>query len=177
MSEVTATPIPGTVIHGTLRPEDLVDAFSRELRLHDEDRAKQLEHDYADVYRILDSTSEELIDHPEVDEELFWLMDDLLDALNEIAPRGWYFGSLEGDASDFGWWLTDETAERLENAQELRDQLYLIDPEGVEAIEDEPEVDVLIGRRFHGEFFEVEFIEEFEQLLHALAQKHGKETP
>ena len=32
------------------------------------------------------------------------IVNDLMDALNEYAPDGYYFGAIEGDGSDFGFW-------------------------------------------------------------------------
>ncbi|HYW24877.1 MAG TPA: hypothetical protein VE953_11985 [Terriglobales bacterium] len=36
-----------------------------------------------------------------------WLLEDLYDALNDLAPEGCYFGAHEGDGSDFGFWPID----------------------------------------------------------------------
>ena len=37
------------------------------------------------------------------------------DRLGELAPAGFYFGTSEGDGACFGFWLTEEWAETLEN--------------------------------------------------------------
>jgi len=31
-----------------------------------------------------------------------------MDALNEYAPDGYYFGAIEGDGSDFGFWAIED---------------------------------------------------------------------
>jgi hypothetical protein len=42
-------------------------------------------------------------------EEISFLLDDLFDNLNDIASQyDCYFGSNEGDGSDFGFWKYDE---------------------------------------------------------------------
>jgi hypothetical protein len=33
---------------------------------------------------------------------------DMMDALNDLAPAGYYFGAHEGDGSDFGFWPLSE---------------------------------------------------------------------
>ena len=38
------------------------------------------------------------------EEELDWALEDLFALLNEMALDGMYFGSHEGDSSDFGFW-------------------------------------------------------------------------
>jgi len=36
------------------------------------------------------------------------IIGDMMDALNELAPDGYYFGAHEGDGSDFGFWHLSE---------------------------------------------------------------------
>ena len=102
----------GTVSHGTLRPEDLIPAFMFELERLDGAAAAALTERYAGEGwpRSMDGLSfgEYITDHPE---ESGWLLESLFDALGEIAPPGCYFGSLEGDGSDFGFWNSDLTCE------------------------------------------------------------------
>lgn len=74
----------GTVSHGTLRPEDLIEAFGA-----------ALDHMDPENYRAL-STSISPID---------WeLVIEYIEALDALAPEGFYFGAHEGDGSDFGFW-------------------------------------------------------------------------
>jgi hypothetical protein len=91
------TPSLGTVSHGTLRTEDLLPAFLDELcavtprkhgKLKREARREIARHERDN-------------DNDEMNSEI---VDDLLDALSEHAPPFMYFGTTEGDGSDFGWW-------------------------------------------------------------------------
>ena len=88
----------GTLIHGTLRDEDLLPAFADELERvafpppSDEpftsllDDARHPETTITDTYTAAD------------------IVHDLMDALQDYAPVHMYFGAIEGDGADFGWW-------------------------------------------------------------------------
>ena len=83
--------IPGTLIHGTLRTEDLIEAFRAELSR-------------------IDSIAEAAIvpaDDPE-SEDAQYELDELFEVLDRYAPEGYYFGAHEGDGSDFGFWPIEE---------------------------------------------------------------------
>ena len=78
--------IPGTVIEGTLQPAPLLCAFLDELkRLNPEEAAE-----FAAMWH----------DHYSPGEAVWALMD----AINDYAPEGYYFGAHPGDGADFGWW-------------------------------------------------------------------------
>jgi hypothetical protein len=95
-----------TVIHATLRTQDLVPAFLDVISNTPE---------YA---QILVSNIDELkvISEPFTDDDERWdseymdyfLNEVLFDALNLYAPDGFYFGSHIGDGSDFGFWEITE---------------------------------------------------------------------
>jgi hypothetical protein len=104
--------IPGTVIHATLRPQDLIPAFFEMLNtLGDRDRVQAIR----DEFKIPDS---ELIgsDLRIIDDHPWWNSEDasyllnevLFDALNDHAPEGHYFGAHIGDGSDFGFWQFED---------------------------------------------------------------------
>ena len=83
--------IPGTLIHGTLRTEDLIEAFRAELSR-------------------IDPIAEAAIvpaDDPE-SEDAQYELDELFEVLDRYAPEGYYFGAHEGDGSDFGFWPIEE---------------------------------------------------------------------
>jgi hypothetical protein len=84
----------GSISTGTLRIEDLLDAFAGELSRLTNDTHKLLK-DYATVDADDWSQGSELVN-------------ELQEALNEHAPPHVYFGSLEGDGADFGFWPTQE---------------------------------------------------------------------
>ena len=93
----------GTIIAGTLRNEDLLEAFSQELdSIRGTSKAHyQLVFDAQCRYYRDDGSDER-------EEEVPELIDELMDALNEYAPNNMYFGTLEGDGADFGWWHESE---------------------------------------------------------------------
>lgn len=91
--------ITGTISHGTLRPEDLIPAFETTLRAlggrPSESDTETLERFHDDT---IPQTGEDLDDIHE------WLLESLGDSIEALLPEGWRFGTLEGDASDFGIW-------------------------------------------------------------------------
>jgi hypothetical protein len=89
-----------TVIHGTLRPEDLVAAFTDEY-----------ERIGGRPDNIKSFRSHLLLEEGEDrEEELHFDLEDLYELLNELAPEGTSFGAHEGDGSDFGFWTYEEEA-------------------------------------------------------------------
>lgn len=78
------------------------------------------------------------------DEEACQLLEDLTDALQDVAPIGFYFGASEGDGACFGFWICEDWADALETLgfrdddptgwAELISRLELdgIDPDSVE---------------------------------------------
>ena len=108
-----------TVIHGTLRPEDLVQAFTDEyerLGGRPDDVALFRSHlllPEGARFRCFSKTrfrggwdGEGYVYSRE--EELAYDLEDLYELLNELAPEGTSFGSHPGDGSDFGFWTYNE---------------------------------------------------------------------
>jgi hypothetical protein len=94
---------PGTVIHGTLRPQDLIPGFLDALRNVAPDAYAQL------VVMPFGPIPAHVTD--EGDSSPWWdsedataLLESLFDTLDEHAPDGYYFGAHPGDGSDFGFW-------------------------------------------------------------------------
>jgi len=85
----------GTLISGTLRDEDLLEAFADEL--------ERITHGTG-AHRSLISEARTLPE-PEFASDI---VAELIDALNEYAPIHCYFGALKGDGSDFGFWPTGD---------------------------------------------------------------------
>ena len=89
-------PFYGTVSHGTMRNEDLIPEFVWTLRTLDTDK------EYADL--ITEACD---LDLDYDSEQADYILADLFDALDALAPEGYYFGSHPGDGSDFGFWQVD----------------------------------------------------------------------
>jgi hypothetical protein len=85
----------GTISEGTLRDEDLIDAFDWTLRHLNKRTAAHLAHQYRD-WQEDDEVS------PEIASEY---IDALTDALNDYAPPYTYVGSTDGDGACFGCWV------------------------------------------------------------------------
>ena len=100
----------GTLIHGTLRNEDLLPMFTEHLnRIRDFGKHQDL---VGEARTFLNITSGEFILDRE-QETASEIVNDLMDALNEYAPNGYYFGSIEGDGSDFGFWADEDPDEDI----------------------------------------------------------------
>ena len=120
----------GTVIHGTLRTEDLVPAFLEELKTLDPDRA-------ASYFERIPAEALEDEDHIWWQTgEAMWMVEELFDILNEYAPPFCYFGANEGDGSDFGFWIDRFSLEEaIENGEILKvSELPNSVPEGYEYV-------------------------------------------
>ena len=102
-----------SVSRATLRIEDLVVAFYQELARLDAEAAHKLVTggEYEDVLRECDELSQVVCgdwSSGKACENACWLFWELVDALQEQAPEGLYFGVLEGDSSDFGFHVAQE---------------------------------------------------------------------
>ena len=101
----------GSISTGTLRPEDLIPAFTYTLGAlaHNpifnlsQFKSKAMADTWQNAINIINSSNRRPIayDHPEIHE----LIDELQDALQEYCPPFVYFGTLEGDGADFGFWV------------------------------------------------------------------------
>lgn len=96
----------GTVSHGTLRNEDLLKAFCEEIE-------RYASTGYAIVtesrkWLAGEQPDENESNRDEIGQEL---VIDLIDQLNAMSPDNVYFGTLDGDASDFGWWVSEDESD------------------------------------------------------------------
>lgn len=114
----------GSISTGTLRTEDLLEAFGSELErlvfangayfsqpenFGERDRLNSIIGEWQDLY---DDDGETLKDFD--DAEMF-LHETLMDALCEFAPQYGYFGNHPGDGADFGFWVdVDDVKEQVE---------------------------------------------------------------
>lgn len=104
---MTYKPSLGTISHGTLQPGDLMISFADELRRINPDHELVA---IADAVQACWSAGwSDIYEHENASE----LINDLEDALNEHAPPFCYFGSLEGDGSDFGFWPSMSAIDEL----------------------------------------------------------------
>jgi hypothetical protein len=94
----------GTVSHGTMRPEDLIPTFTMLLRNLDKTTYDRILQDYGDILTPEDGGD---IRYDDTDNAGF-LLNDLFEALDRCAPEGFYFGALEGDGSDYGYWQVED---------------------------------------------------------------------
>jgi hypothetical protein len=101
---LTKDDLIGTVSHGTLRPQDLILAFSDALDAIDPDATSKIR---ADGW-VPESAMNDDADAWWNTEEPLYIMDALCLALDESAPEGCYFGTTEGDGADFGFWECEE---------------------------------------------------------------------
>jgi len=116
------TPELGTIIHATMRPEDLIPAFMDALKEYNPERVVH----FGDV--DFDDIEQWVEDHPE---EASWTLEDLFNYLEEVAPPFCYFGSKEGDGSDYGFWLSTDSVEQARVDGELPSGGEIPDPSTV----------------------------------------------
>ena len=96
-----------TVIHATLRPQDLIPAFLDVIK--DTVEYEQLMVNNAGVpsYAASDNDSEWW----DSEDCSFFLNESLFNTLEQYAPDGFYFGNTEGNGSDFGFWKNNDEFE------------------------------------------------------------------
>jgi hypothetical protein len=94
----------GTISHGTHIAADLIPDFVDVLKEYNS--SFTLPEEIQDALNRL--TDEEVGDDDLLDE---YLNDILFDEMNAIAPPYAYFGAHEGDGSDFGYWISQESLE------------------------------------------------------------------
>ena len=108
----------GSVSHGTLINEDLIDSFIYELQ-QQRPLSRAHRHLIRGIQREMARAERLQRLHNEV---LSWddcaessgYVDELIDALNCYAPHGFYFGAHPGDGSDFGFWLSEDFIEEFD---------------------------------------------------------------
>ena len=83
----------GSISHGTLRTQDLLEAFANTLQQFN--RTHPLLGEYLDIHAN---------DAWDSDKAADLLNEGFFNALQEICPPFVYFGTLEGDGADFGFW-------------------------------------------------------------------------
>ena len=99
--------IIGSVSHGTLRSQDLLSVFLVTLReLGD---TKTVDRINAEIPpKAFKDKNDEWWSTGEAEE----IINGLFDALDNFAPPFFYFGTHEGDGSDFGFWFSPDAFEQ-----------------------------------------------------------------
>lgn len=92
----------GTVSEGTLRSEDLVDAFASELQSLYEYTKTPMPMHVKELLAQADSLGYE----DEYDEDE--VVSELEQELEHFAPPYCYFGTLDGDGAHFGFWISED---------------------------------------------------------------------
>lgn len=107
-----------SVSSGTLKSDDLIPKFLGVLKTYGKDK-----------YDKYIKENPEVEDWENLDEEtMSWVVDELTDLLNEIAPDGCYFGASEGDGADFGFWsMSNESKKNETNSPEEAVKKVLMD--------------------------------------------------
>ena len=111
---MTVEEASGTVIHGTLLPEELLQAFLAQLEAMDGKRASEIRKEYAAVVVYLPGEIPQG-DGQSLAMQAAWMLETLHEALNACAPEGLFFGSHPGDGSDFGFWPIESHGSIEEN--------------------------------------------------------------
>lgn len=91
----------GTVSHGTLRTQDLLRTFASELERYMPFNGAKLASEAREAADAIDANPDgQVADMTGAD-----ILSELIEQLDTIAGReGFYFGTLEGDGADFGFW-------------------------------------------------------------------------
>lgn len=97
----------GSISHGTMRTEDLLPEFVYTLReLNPRHPALKVYNQIMKALDGLDSLGVRLYDEWwKSDLAVEMVNESLLEALNELAPDYCYFGTSEGNGSDYGFWI------------------------------------------------------------------------
>lgn len=104
---MTTAPV-GSLISGTLNPEDLIPAFLVTLRKYDVDTANAIELDFRDLFIYMGEFKRLPPVGTNLHEDMIQCLVDLIDALDFVSPAGYSFGTHPGDGSDYGWWPDEE---------------------------------------------------------------------
>lgn len=94
---------------GTLRPYDLFNKFFGVVLDYHNGGDKEIRKFIRDVIRTIPEEAWDNEDHAFWDTgEASEIVTELEDAISQICPIGWYFGTAEGDGACFGFWPDNE---------------------------------------------------------------------
>lgn len=122
-----------TVSWGTHRPDDLIPKFMAVLKEYGKEAYDKYVSENPEVedWKMLD------------DETKGWVVDELFDLLDGIAPEDCYFGAHPGDGADFGFWQVDESKRKDSKKSEAEGNkdIYILDLTRIDAKGDEEGLD------------------------------------
>jgi hypothetical protein len=98
----------GSISHGTLRTQDLLPVFLETFMALGGNVPADLECGSYIEYLNWPNPETTACDEDDkfwASEDAMWDMEALTDGLNNLCPSFVYFGTLEGDGSDFGFWV------------------------------------------------------------------------
>jgi hypothetical protein len=110
----------GSISSGTMRTEDVLAAFSAELKYHVQRNAAEWCSDggRAERDRLLKLVAEAEATEDFDSDEASELVTELEDELSAFAPPYCYFGAHEGDGSDYGFWPIMDAIDELPRVQD-----------------------------------------------------------
>lgn len=97
-----------SVIHGTLRVQDLVPVFLDVIK-NTPEYVQISMNNVPELSVISDPTASDDDERWESEYMSYFLNETLFEVLNAYAPDGYYFGSHIGDGSDFGFWKVEDS--------------------------------------------------------------------
>jgi hypothetical protein len=112
--------IIGSISHGTMRAEDLLPKFLFAIEELDQSRATKFNTELIECgfgYSQCGACGLGNRDKwPEgFDDYADDFVNELADALNELAPPYFYFGAHPSDGADYGFWLTDDVVQQVKD--------------------------------------------------------------
>lgn len=103
-----------SISHATLRSEDLLPAFLFAIEEHNTPAAQRFNSELIELgfghsmCGVCGMGNREEWPEGFDDDIASEIIADMMDALNDVAPNGYYFGAHPGDGSDFGFWQIEE---------------------------------------------------------------------
>ena len=124
----------GTVTSGTLRDEDLLNAFSDclfSLTCAAIGKGQIDGIDAGDHMQLVFDARRAVYDIEKFEGDVSEIISELIDALDTFAPPCAYFGANEGDGADFGFWVQDiDDLEGVVKLDELPDMIAVVSDHG-----------------------------------------------
>lgn len=150
----------GSISHGTMREKDLIPTFIAALDSIREritmpapvGEAPEVTRERVERSSALDDLLGRIEENSQVDgyfdsEECHWDLEALFDTLGDYAAPGCFFGSNEGDGSDYGFWEFDTMSDyededagvEITSADlDCEDKVFMISPEYLEGHDSTP---------------------------------------